>query len=48
LQAKLQAKSFACTTWMPNEIIDRFVRGEKQPTVDVVRREEAQQEGLQS
>lgn len=30
-----------------NEMIDRFDR-EKQTTVDVVRREEAQQEGLQS
>lgn len=42
--------SIICThnLGIPKEIIDRFVRRQKQTTVDVVRREEAQQEGLQS
>lgn len=32
---------------IPYEISDKFISGEKQTTVDVMRREEAQQEGLQ-
>ncbi len=32
---------------IPNEIINEFISREKQTTVDVVRGEEAQQEGLQ-
>lgn len=43
----LRYPSFACSLGILNEMIDRFDR-EKQTTVDVVRREEAQQEGLQS